>query len=250
MPMSRARRLVEWLLVAAAFAFLAAYAVPIIWPTLSPQWRRVCEHVVLVTWLAFAAEVVVNLLLSTDKWGYIKTHKIQIASVVLPFLRPLRLLRLVALLDMLNRRATASLRGRIATYVAISASMLVVIGALAEVDAERADGGTIVTFGQGLWWAIATMTTVGYGDAVPQSLEGRIVAAALMLGGIGILSSVTGMFASWMVDRFGEEKQATSEVAVEIRELRDEVARLGALLVAQQSGASILSADAETTLAA
>ena len=84
--------------------------------------------------------------------------------VALPLLRPLRLLRLVLLLRVLNRRATTGLRGRLAVYVAGGATLLAFCGALTVLDAERSNPeANITNFGDAIWWAATTMTTVGYG---------------------------------------------------------------------------------------
>ena len=94
--------------------------------------------------------------------------------VALPILRPLRLLRLVTLLTVFQRAAGNSLRGRVVTYALGSTVLLVYTASLAVLEAERyAAGSTIKTFGDALWWAFATITTVGYGDEVPATPTGR-----------------------------------------------------------------------------
>ncbi|WP_052462619.1 potassium channel family protein [Nigerium massiliense] len=86
------------------------------------------------------------------------------------------------------------------------AGLLAFVGALAVLDAEREfPGGNITTFGDALWWAFTTMTTVGYGDLYPITTMGRFVAVGLMLGGIAILSTVTAAISSWMVERVRDE---------------------------------------------
>ena len=85
-----------------------------------------------------------------------------------------------------------SLRGRVATYVAGSAALLVFVGALAVLDAEQSvPDAKILTFGDALWWAVTTITTVGYGDLYPVTAVGRAVAVALMLNGIAVLGAVS-----------------------------------------------------------
>ncbi len=109
------------------------------------------------------------------------------------------------------------------------------VAALAALDAERgADGGNINSFGDALWWAMTTVTTVGYGDQFPVTPTGRFVAAGLMLAGIALLGVVTASLASWLIDRVAEveeESQAATrrdvhELAEEVLALRREVARL------------------------
>lgn len=64
---------------------------------------------------------------------------------------------------------------------------------------EQAANATIKTFGTGLWWAIATVTTVGYGDVVPRTPVGRGIAAFLMLGGIALFGVLTANLASFFL---------------------------------------------------
>jgi voltage-gated potassium channel len=151
--------------------------------------------------------------------------------VALPFFRPLRLLRLVTLLSVLHRTLGDTLRGRVVTYVVGSATMLVFVGALAVLDVEQsAPEAKILTFGDALWWAITTITTVGYGDMYPVTPLGRMVAAALMMSGIAVLGVVTASIASWLVQRVEDTAEAAAEaeepVRAEVAELIAEIALL------------------------
>ena len=85
-------------------------------------------------------------------------------------------------------------------------------------------------FGDSLWWAFTTMATVGYGDRYPTTSEGRLVAAALMVGGVALLGVVTAALASWFVDRFGQAQKADTELLQALQQLRTEVAELRAEL--------------------
>ncbi|MDQ1597927.1 MAG: voltage-gated potassium channel, partial [Microbacteriaceae bacterium] len=145
-----------------------------------------------------------------------------------PILRPLRLLRLVTLLSVLQRTAGMAFRGRVVLYVAGASMLLVFVAALAVLDAERsAPGATITTFGNALWWAFVTITTVGYGDFTPITITGRLIAGALMLGGVALLGIVTATLASWIVERVAvKEEDAQAATRGEIRALAKQVALL------------------------
>ena len=71
------------------------------------------------------------------------------------------------------------------------------------------------TLGIALWWAVTTVTTVGYGDVVPTDTPGRFVAAGLMISGYASLSLLTGIIASLLVARRSAEQQADEEQALE-----------------------------------
>lgn len=196
------------------------------------------EAVIWVSWGLFAIDYVVNLWLAPRRWRWFYTHLFDLAIVVLPTLRPLRLLRLVTILAVLQRTAGAAFRGRVIIYVAGATLLLVRVAALAVLDAERGHDGSIQTLRDGLWWAFVTVTTVGYGDYFPVTPTGQLVAVGVMiggiaLGGIALVGVVTATLASWIVEKVSNsneaEKAATKahidELATEIRQLRELLTR-------------------------
>lgn len=188
-----------------AVAFFVAYAWPIINTGLSPSLLTFCQTVSWSVWGAFAIDLAIRLFLAEQRWDYMKSHWYDVALVVLPMLRPLRLLRVLALARFFDRSVAANLAGRVTIYVVGTAAMALCLGALAVLDAERgAPGATITNIGDALWWAAATVTTVGYGDFYPVTLEGRLVAFVLMVLGIGVVGTVTASIASRFVHRVGK----------------------------------------------
>ena len=238
MTAARARweRTAEWPLTAAALLFLAAYAWPILDPTLSGAWVNACRVVAWATWALFAVDYLARLALSADRVTFVRRHVVDLVVIALPLLRPLRLLRLLTLLSVLNRRAHSSLRGRVVVYVAGATVLVLFVASLAMLDAERAaDGASIITFADSLWWAASTVTTVGYGDRFPVTGTGRLIAAGLMLGGIALLGVVTATLASWLVERVAEVEEASrAATRRDVEGLAAEVAALRADL-AQRS---------------
>ena len=83
----------------------------------------------------------------------------------------------------------------------LAVSLLVLLGGLGFSLLEPQGGSWLVRFGTGVWWSIVTLTTVGYGDVVPQSFGGRLVGVGLMLGGVLSLSLLTATVASVFVER-------------------------------------------------
>lgn len=200
----------EWPLTVAALLFITAYAYPILNPDLSPGASELCRWTERATWVLFAFDYVMRVILSEDRKGFIRGHISDLVVVAVPILRPLRLLRLVTMLHALNRYAGSSLRGRVSIYLAGGSALIIFVGALSMLDHERgAPGANIVNFGDALWWAMTTVTTVGYGDRFPVTTTGRFIAAAVMVGGIAILGTLTATIASWLIENVREETVAT-----------------------------------------
>lgn len=222
------------MLTTLAVLFIAVYALPILHPGLSTQWRVACEVANVAIWVLFGIDYLIRLGLSVDRWRFLRTHLFDLAVLVLPVLRPLRMLRLVTAMLVLNRRAEAWTRGRLAIYVGATTILLVVVGALAILDAERGSpDGNIQSYPDALWWGVVTITTVGYGDLYPTTIAGRLVATSLMIGGIGLIGFVTGSLATWIVERISVAESSTEAtkadveaLLVEIRHLRTEVTAL------------------------
>ena len=230
MTQQRYRDLADWPLTMTALIFLAAYASQVI-GRIEGSAAFWLEAVMWVTWGIFAVDYVANLWLAADRSSWFVRNLHELLIVALPFFRPLRLLRLVTLLSVLHRTLGDTLRGRVVTYVAGSATMLVFVGALAVLDVEQsAPDAKILTFGDALWWAITTITTVGYGDMYPVTPLGRVVAAALMMSGIAVLGVVTASIASWLVQRVEDTAEAVAEAEEPVRaELADLVAEIAML---------------------
>jgi voltage-gated potassium channel len=233
--LKRWEKLTEWPLMAVAVAFLVAYATPIAAPDL-PTWAAaLCDDGVWAAWVAFALDYLVRLSLAARKWAFVKTNLLDLAVVALPLLRPLRLIRLLALLSILNRASAQQLRGKVVAYTVGATVLLIIIGALAVTDAERGQpGANILDLGDGLWWSLTTITTVGYGDRYPVTTTGRFVAVALMLCGIALLGVVTATIASWLVQKVSavtEKEEAATRAQVE--RLATELAELKAHLMHQ-----------------
>jgi voltage-gated potassium channel len=208
----------------AAVVFLVGYAWPILSPGLDAHLRAACAVASWIVWVLFAADYCVRLALSQQRWWFIRRNLFDLAVIALPMLRPLRLLRLVMLLKVLNRQTATAFRGRVALYVTSSVALVILTAALAVLDAER-DGEepNITTFPDALWWAATTVTTVGYGDHYPTTADGRFVAVGVMLAGIALLGVVTATLAQWFIEQVERSEQRTQS---EIAELSLEVARL------------------------
>jgi voltage-gated potassium channel len=196
-------------LILLAIAFLVAYAWPILDPRMDASIRKFLTLASWTVWAAFALDFAIRLGLAEERTRYALRHWYDVALISLPMLRPLRLLRVVALVRVLDRSAANSLAGKALVYAFGAAGVAMSLSALAVLDAERGSpGANIETFGDAIWWAATTVTTVGYGDRFPVTTTGRTVAFVLMLVGIGLVGTVTASVASWMIDRSSKNQSA------------------------------------------
>ena len=166
------------------------------------------------TWVLFAVDFVVRLALAERRGPWLLRHWYDLAVIALPVLRPLRLLRLVTLLGGMRRSAGTVVRGQAITCAAGWTAVLLVVSSLAVLNAERgASGASIQTWGESLWWATVTVTSVGYGDYSPVTPVGRTIAVGLMFGGIALLGVVTATLASWLLERIADRDGAGEDRA-------------------------------------
>ena len=221
----------EWPLTVLALVFLLAYS----WEVLARTHVSLCETTINVIWIVFIVDYVVSISLAHDRKTWFKNNLLLLISIMLPIFRPLRLLRLVAVLNVLNRTSGMAVRGRITLYVCSSVILLIYGGSLAELDVERnAPGTTITDFGKAIGWAFVTTTTVGYGDMSPVTWQGKCIAVGLMIAGIALISVITATLASWIVDRVSDEadkranetESETTRLSSNVAELTDAVNRL------------------------
>ncbi|WP_433432154.1 potassium channel family protein [Nonomuraea sp. CA-141351] len=215
------------LLFGVGLLFLTTWALPIVFPQLMDTAVHRLGHVQQAAWALFAADYLIRVWLADRRWHFIATHIPSLLVVLLPLLRHLAVLRSLLLLTALMRRVTLPFRMRVTVYVSGWACFLALVGGIAVLDAERRSADpTIVTLADALWWALTTMTTVGYGDLYPTTLEGRLIAATLMLSGIALLGVVTASIAAWFVERFQQTSTAEARNQADLRLVLTELEKL------------------------
>jgi voltage-gated potassium channel len=214
----------EWPLAAVAVVFLVSYSVDVL---VRPHGMLADAvwTVSTVSYIVFAADYVTRLSLAPNRARWFVRHLFDLLVVTLPLLRPLRLLRLVLLIGALNKAVGHAIRGRVMIYTVAGVTLLVYVSSLAVLEAERPNPhATIKTFGNAVWWAVTTITTVGYGDLSPVTITGRVITVLLMIGGISLVGAVTATLASWLVQRVAEEDTANQAATVaHIEQLRSEI---------------------------
>jgi voltage-gated potassium channel len=187
-------------------------------------------------WLLFLFELVVMLAVVESKRTWLRQHPLEVAIVVLtpPFLfaalQSIRVLRVLRLLRLFRfaplARRFFSMQG--ARYAAVIALLILLAGAEAFAQQE----GKSVW--EGIYWAITTMTTVGYGVPEVKSEAGKIIACVLMLSGIGFFSIITAAFAQrFLAGEVAEVEEAVETVEEtdayvlkEVREITERLQRL------------------------
>jgi len=136
------------------------------------------------------------------------------------------------LIAVLYRHRTRSL----ALTAALTALILIIFSSIAVLTFEGEKESNIRTPFDALWWAVSTMTTVGYGDKVPVTVEGKVVAMILMIGGVGLFGVLTGLFARLFVEpEFRREDVELRAVLTELQMLHEKLDRLEARLLKKQA---------------
>lgn len=221
-----------------ALIFIILYATEILVPGLPYGVATTFSVLNYLIWAVFLVDVGARCYLSPSWWRYLLKHPVDALAVLLPALRSLRVLRVFATGQLfLSRTKGLAQAGQ---AIVLAAGMLMFLGALAVLDAERtAEGSLITTFPDALWWAVTTLTTVGYGDIYPVTGTGRMVAAAMMFVGISLVGIITASIASWFVAQSSdvssqESADTTTAFLTEITALRQQVETLQASIEAQQ----------------
>lgn len=215
-------------MVILALGYLVVYSFYVLDLNLTTSDRSALNTVMNVIWGIFIVDLTTRTILAPRHIAYLVHHPIDVLAVAVPAFRVLRVLRVLTAGQWLISRGSRLRIGRTATAVVIAVVFITYLGALAVLNAERgAKGATIETFGDALWWALVTMSTVGYGDYTPVTANGRIIAVGIMIVGVGLLGLVGASVASAVVSRLsGKQQQGQDEVRSEIKQLLSEVAAL------------------------
>lgn len=173
-------------------------------------WGHVADAFAALVWAAFAIELGLTLRHAPDRRAALRAHwhDALVVLVLFPAWAPLfslagqawlrgwRLARLWAIVARLFRAERLLSRRQNLPYLAALTAVLVVAAA---VGVHETDPSRFPTPWRGLWWAVVTVTTVGYGDTFPTSPLGRVVGGLLMIVGIGFLGLATAAIASHFV---------------------------------------------------
>lgn len=220
----RIERLTELPLLLLAFAMIPLLVGPLLWD-LSAEEGAVFIALDTFIWAIFAVDLIIKVLVSPHRGAYLRRHWLEVLVVVVPFFRPLRLLRIF----LFGSRAWVGMRRLVnVDFLFVYGIGLVIVAATVVASVEGGANASIQSFPDALWWAVVTITTVGYGDMVPVTVAGRAVAFVLMLGGIAFFSGLTANLASFLIKTEEPSRKSLTKLVAEVEGLRREVAELHA----------------------
>jgi voltage-gated potassium channel len=210
---------------------LLVLAVETIFP-LQPDTRRVLDYTDIGVCILFFVDFIVSLTHSQNRWRYlIHWGWLDLLSSIpaIPILRIGRLARIVRVFRLLRGfRATRILAGfvleRRAESAFLAAALVTILtvafSSIAVLHCESIPESNIKSPEDAVWWAMATITTVGYGDRYPVTTEGRFIGVLLMVVGVGLFGTLAGFIASWFL------QPSSGRQANQIEELQKTVEHL------------------------
>lgn len=202
-------------------------------------WQTVAFVANWLIWGIFAVELAAILIVATRRKAALRAHWLDVAIVLLTvplfgellaslrFVRLARLLRLLRAGVIIGRAIQAQRRlgsGAILRVVALVTVFIVVVAGAAQ---ATVNAGEFPSVWDGIWWAVVTVTTVGYGDLYPVTVQGRLIGMGVMLLGIGFLSVLTATVAS----QFIQTDTGSDEVMETLRKIEADLADMKAQLV-------------------
>ena len=158
----------------------------------------------------FFAEFCIRFYKAENKLAFMKWGWIDLISSIpaVSYLRAGRILRLIRLLRLIRAFRSTQMfvkyvfrnkaKGAF-TSVTLLAILLIIFSSIAILQVEKDPNSNIKSAEDAIWWAYVTITTVGYGDKYPVTMEGRIIAAVLMTAGVGLFGTFTAYVSSWFV---------------------------------------------------
>lgn len=205
------KKLYQWTVVVFSLVVVVMTLLQLTLP-LTPRLNYIFNQLDILIWLFFFTDYVVRLIRSENKRAFIFKHKIDLL-VIIPFFsfyRLFRLIRIAEFIPLLRFTKVVKATVMLSTfskqmgkffktnnlhYVVLATVIVVLLGA---------GGMSLVegfSFKDSLWWSIVTLTTVGYGDIVPKTGIGRVIASVVMLTGIGFLGGLTGTISTYFLNK-------------------------------------------------
>lgn len=238
--MVRLGELAELPLLVLSVAMIVLLSIPL-FVSLSEDASHLLETCEWLIWAVFVFEYLLRLGLAEKRIEFIRRNWLTTVLVVLPVLRPLKFLAVGGVAQVLELGRVIAWMGRALLgarrlltahhlhYAIFITVMLVVLSAAGVYLLERGHGGSIDSPADALWWAVVTLTTVGYGDLVPVTPAGRGVATFLMLSGVTLFGVVTANLAAFLLEsssRSAAPQPTNAEVLQKLHEISEELRQL------------------------
>jgi voltage-gated potassium channel len=235
--LDRFERQAAWPMMALALAIIPLLVVPLL-VDLSPAVETTFYTIDWFIWVAFVLEYGIRLYLAPNKRQFVSHNVIDLLFVLIPFLRPLRVLRsarafallratrgVVVLLRAVDAVQDVLRRHKLGYTLLIAVVVVVGSGWLVATIEEASPDRNIQSIPDGLWWAVTTITTVGYGDRFPVTPIGRAIGAGVMILGIGLFGLLAASLASLLV-----EKDIERELDPQMDRIEERLSRIESLL--------------------
>jgi voltage-gated potassium channel len=218
--------------IAIAFLFLTALLAPLAYP-FPTHIKATFKDLEVLFWALFSIEYAVRVFVAPDRWRFIKKHPIDFVIVFVPPLQVFHIIRTVGLVAYFVRKARNLFLRKNLWFLLTMAPLTLMVSAVLMYQAEvKAKTANIHAFGDGLWWAIATMSTVGYGDRYPITSEGKAIATLTIIVGVSLVGMITAEIAVLLIgsraqeasrdnENFGMVMKKLESMEQEIRELKN-----------------------------
>lgn len=187
------------------FLYLALYSIQVIAEPGQAVYMML-ESGSVVIYVVFGIDLMARLFLAGKSLlklegaiAFIKSNWLSILAMTLPVFRSLRVLRVLLVLRGIAPYISSRAH-KVGLVIGITTPLVLYTAAVSVLEAERyVEGANITSFGDAIWWSIASVSTVGYGDRFPVSDGGRAIATLLLIVGIGLFASLTSLLASWVI---------------------------------------------------
>lgn len=226
--MNRRTAIFEWLALLAIVASVSVTTfdtdIPHLWQAAWGPEKGWIDDVAYVAVIFFACEYVVRVWTASDKrkyifsfFGIIDLLAVVIGIAALPQFTSLRLFRLLQLVRLLRLahfsetladlgRAFSLMRDEIVLFFSLTGLVLFLAAFGAYHFEHETQPEQFSHMGDALWWAVATLTTVGYGDIYPVTIGGKIMTAVVVMCGLGIVAAPAGIVAQAMATALREKR--------------------------------------------
>ena len=203
-------------LIILAFAMIPLLLGPYIWD-LSDAEKETFSRLDNIIWLLFVINLIVKLIISPRRLSFLKSNWLEVI-VVLPYLQPLRIVIFG------SKAIWGMTRISRPDFLIVVSGGLVITAATIVTSLERSRNPDLGSFPDALWWAVVTITTVGYGNQEPVTFFGRIVAVILMITGVGFFGAIAANLAAFFVKK--DEGSKIDKLQKDINEIKAKLDKL------------------------